>query len=54
MEEFGRGFDVTNLRKMRQFYQVFEIRDTVRLESSKAKRGAVHLAPVANTTRHQV
>ena len=24
--DFGRGFDVTNLRKMRQFYRLFEIR----------------------------
>ncbi len=30
---FGRGFDVTNLRKMRQFYQMFKIRDAVRLVS---------------------
>lgn len=33
-EEFGKGFDVTNLRKMRQFYQLFPIRDSVRLELS--------------------
>jgi len=32
--EFGKGFDVTNLRKMRQFYQVFPIRDALRLELS--------------------
>jgi predicted nuclease of restriction endonuclease-like (RecB) superfamily len=32
--EFGKGFDETNLRKMRQFYQVFPIRDTLRLELS--------------------
>ncbi len=32
--EFGRGFDVTNLRKMRQFYRMFQIRDAVRLELS--------------------
>lgn len=32
--EFGRGFDVTNLRKMRQFYVHFPIRDSVRLELS--------------------
>jgi hypothetical protein len=32
--EFGRGFDVSNLRKMRQFYRVFEIRDAARLELS--------------------
>ncbi len=31
--EFGRGFDVTNLRKMRQFFRMFEIRDAVRLVS---------------------
>jgi predicted nuclease of restriction endonuclease-like (RecB) superfamily len=31
-EEFGKGFDETNLRKMRQFYSVFPIRDTVYLE----------------------
>jgi predicted nuclease of restriction endonuclease-like (RecB) superfamily len=33
-EEFGKGFDATNLRKMRQFYQLFSIRDSVRLELS--------------------
>jgi predicted nuclease of restriction endonuclease-like (RecB) superfamily len=33
-EEFGKGFDITNLRKMRQFYQLFSIRDSVRLELS--------------------
>jgi len=32
--EFGKGFDVTNLRKMRQFYQCFPIRETVSLELS--------------------
>ncbi|MPY24503.1 PDDEXK nuclease domain-containing protein [Shewanella sp. YLB-07] len=32
--EFGKGFDLTNLRRMRMFYQVFPIRDTVRLELS--------------------
>lgn len=42
MAEFGRGFDVTNLRKMRQFYRMFEIRDAVRLASP------------ANTTCHAV
>jgi len=30
--EYGKGFDVTNLRKMRRFYQSFPIRDAVRLE----------------------
>lgn len=33
-DEFGKGFDVTNLRKMRQFYQLFPIRDSLRLELS--------------------
>lgn len=27
--EFGKGFDESNLRKMRQFYSVFPIRDTL-------------------------
>lgn len=30
--EFGSGFDMTNLRKMRQFYLTFPIRDALRLE----------------------
>lgn len=30
--EFGKGFDSTNLRKMRQFFMYFPIRDAVRLE----------------------
>lgn len=33
-KEFGKGFDVTNLRKMRQFYQTFPKRDTLCLELS--------------------
>jgi hypothetical protein len=32
--EFGQGFDVTNLRNMRRFYQFLPIRDSVRLELS--------------------
>ncbi len=32
--EFGRGFDVTNLRHMRAFYQAFPIRDALRRELS--------------------
>ena len=32
--EFGKGFDVTNLRKMRQFYQTFPIQDAVSLKLS--------------------
>ena len=31
-ERFGKGFDITNLRNMRRFYQAFPIRDAVRLE----------------------
>jgi predicted nuclease of restriction endonuclease-like (RecB) superfamily len=31
-ERLGKGFDVTNLRTMRRFYQAFPIRDTVCLE----------------------
>lgn len=31
-DEFGRGFDITNLRKMRQFYILFQKRDAVRPE----------------------
>ncbi|MDV0441738.1 PDDEXK nuclease domain-containing protein [Methanorbis furvi] len=33
-KEFGDGFDSTNLRKMRQFYILFPIRDALRLELS--------------------
>jgi predicted nuclease of restriction endonuclease-like (RecB) superfamily len=33
-EEFGAGFDVSNLRNMRQFFQSFPIRDALRLELS--------------------
>jgi predicted nuclease of restriction endonuclease-like (RecB) superfamily len=32
--EFGRGFDATNLRHMRAFYQAFPIRDALRRELS--------------------
>jgi hypothetical protein len=32
--EFGKGFDETNLRNMRQFYNAFPIRDAVRHELS--------------------
>jgi predicted nuclease of restriction endonuclease-like (RecB) superfamily len=33
-EEFGKGFDVTNLRHMRGFYMAFPIRDALRRELS--------------------
>jgi len=49
--EFGRGFDVTNLRKMRQFYRMFEIRDAVRLESGRGKRDAPRLVSVVEAVR---
>mgnify|MGYP006099950867 CR=1 FL=1 len=32
--DFGKGFDITNLRNMRRFYQTFPIRETVSLELS--------------------
>ena len=32
--EFGRGFDISNLRYMRLFYQAFPIRDALRHELS--------------------
>lgn len=41
--EFGRGFDVTNLRKMRQFYLMVSKRDAARLKSDPAKRDAMRL-----------
>ena len=50
--EFGRGFDVTNLRKMRQFFRMFEIRDAVRLESGKGKRDAARLVSGVEEIRH--
>jgi len=31
-DDFGKGFDETNLRKIRQFYLSFPIRDALRLE----------------------
>ncbi|PCJ39525.1 MAG: hypothetical protein COA71_13795 [SAR86 cluster bacterium] len=32
--EFGKGFDVRNLRNMRTFYELFPIRGAVRTELS--------------------
>ncbi len=49
--EFGRGFDVTNLRKMRQFYRMFEIRDATRLESDARKRDAPRLVSAVEAAR---
>lgn len=50
--EFGRGFDVTDLRKMRQFYRIFWIRDAVRLEPGKTKRDAPRLVSGVEGIRH--
>jgi len=50
--EFGRGFDITNLRKMRQFYRMFAIRDAVRLESVGKKRDALRLVSGVEPARH--
>lgn len=52
--EFGRGFDVTNLRKMRQFHRMFEIRDAVRLESGSARRGALPVEYGKGNQRHAI
>jgi len=41
--EFGKGFDVTNLRKMRQFYLMFSKRDAASLKSDTTKRDAMRL-----------
>ena len=32
--DFGRGFDITNLRKMKRFYALYQKQDAVRLELS--------------------
>lgn len=37
-ERLGKGFDVTNLRNMRNFYLAFPIRDAVRVELSWSTR----------------
>ncbi len=34
MKEFGKGFDITNLRNMRRFYKMFPIRETLSPELS--------------------
>jgi|WetSurMetagenome_2_1015567.scaffolds.fasta_scaffold163128_2 predicted nuclease of restriction endonuclease-like (RecB) superfamily len=53
-EEYGRGFDVTNLRKMRQFFRMFEIRNAVRSESLREKRDALRLKSDTDPVRHSV
>ena len=44
--EFGKGFDKSNLRKMRQFYCTFPIRDTLCPELSW-----LHLVTSSNDCR---
>jgi len=45
-QEFGRGFDSSNLRYMRLFYAAFAIRDAVRHESAEGTTRAVDLPEV--------
>ncbi|WP_417788406.1 PDDEXK nuclease domain-containing protein [Stutzerimonas xanthomarina] len=45
-EEFGKGFDVTNLRNMRRFYEAFPNRETVSPELSWSHYN--HLARIEN------
>ena len=52
--DLGRGFDVTKLRRMRQFFRMFTIRDAVRLESAPEKRDALRLKSDVDTARHLV
>ncbi len=49
--QFGRGFDVTNLRNMRRFYHAFPIRETLSLELSWSHYNA--LARLENTQARQ-
>ncbi len=59
--EFGKGFDLTNLRKMRQFYLTFPKRDAVRLEFGRGfdKRNLWYMRsfyqsfPIMNALRSQ-
>ncbi len=46
-QKFGKGFDVTNLRNMRRFFQAFPIRETVSLELSWSHYNV--LARIENT-----
>jgi hypothetical protein len=48
--EFGRGFDASNLRYMRLFYQAFPIHDALRHELSQSYRSRYCLAHVAAET----
>lgn len=46
--EFGKGFDVTNLRNMRRFYEAFPKRDALRPELSWSHYN--HLARIENSS----
>lgn len=46
-EEFGKGFDTTNLRNMRRMYLAFPIRETLSLELSWSHYNV--LARIENT-----
>ncbi|MGM0832117.1 MAG: PDDEXK nuclease domain-containing protein [Pseudomonadota bacterium] len=46
--EFGKGFDVTNLRNMRRFYEAFPIRETVSLKLSWSHYN--HLSRIENAS----
>ncbi|MGH9390081.1 MAG: DUF1016 N-terminal domain-containing protein, partial [Vicinamibacteria bacterium] len=51
--EVGRGFDVRNLRYMRQFFLVFPIHHTLRDEfESKGKRNALRSESVGSAKRN--
>lgn len=51
-ERFGKGFDVRNLRNMRQFYLTFPIRNAVRTELSWTHYR--HLLRIENEHARQV
>jgi len=38
VREFGKGFSVTNLQQMRQFYLTYEKQQTLSVKSEKAQR----------------
>lgn len=42
-KDFGKGFDATNLRKMRQFFLTFPKKDAARLKTPTEKRDALRL-----------
>ncbi|NWF91129.1 MAG: DUF1016 domain-containing protein [Ignavibacteriaceae bacterium] len=41
-KDFGKGFDVSNIRHMRQFYLSFPIQDAVRLKFKKSNNNKLH------------